>query len=177
MWLEMSHAFAVSLFLQVDKSMQKITTPNKAPRTEKVRYIILHCTEMADDAEAIEWWCDPEKEISPHYFIQKDASLIQLVEEDEIAWHAGVSRWGDDVNLNGCSIGIEISNLGEGSGDEYTGFQYEVLIQLLKEIIDRHAIAPANVLAHSDIAPERKQDPGSHFDWSRLVQAGVAIRP
>lgn len=153
-----------------------VQTPNKAPRVEPVRYIILHCTEMKDDEEAICHWCDAEKEISPHYFILKNGNLIQLVEEGSIAWHAGVSAWQGDKMLNKNSIGIELSNLGEGSGDAYTQAQYEVLIELLADIQKRHGILPEHVLAHSDIAPTRRSDPGSHFDWARLVAAGVAKR-
>ena len=81
------------------------------------------------------------------------------------------SKWEDDVNLNGKSIGIEISNLGEGKGQPYTEAQYETLVQLLKSIIKRHNIGLKYILAHSDIAPDRKQDPGSHFDWERIMNS------
>lgn len=151
-----------------------VETPNQGERSEKLKYIILHCTEMANDAEAIAWWCDPEKEISPHYFIDANAQVYQFVEEEKKAWHAGVSKWGQDENLNNSSIGIEISNLGEGKGQPYTEEQYQTLILLLQEIMGRHHIQPQNVLAHSDIAPSRKQDPGSHFDWKRLYDLNLA---
>lgn len=148
----------------------KKNTPNKAPRVEAIKYIIIHATWMADDAEAMRWWMNPAKEISPHYFIDAEAKLYQFVEDNEVAWHAGISQWKDDVNLNGCSLGIEISNPDEHGSVPYTEAQYAALNELLKILMVKHDILPENILAHSAIAPGRKTDPGEHFDWSKLAQ-------
>lgn len=149
-------------------------SPNFAPRTDPIRYVILHGTWMDDDAAALARLCDKTAEVSCHYLITYDAETLQLVKDDHVAWHAGVSQWGDVVSLNKHSIGIEISYQGEQSCEPYREAQYQALEALLADVLQRHNIPPQNVLGHSDIAPQRKNDPGRYFDWARLERAGLA---
>lgn len=147
-------------------------SPNYEARTAPAQFIILHGTWMADDAEALTRLCDPAAKVSCHYMINADGTLHQLVRENQIAWHAGISAWGPHKRLNGTSIGIEISNPGDGT--PYTERQYHVLEGLMASIMTRTGITADHVLAHSDIATDRKDDPGAWFNWQRLEQKGLA---
>lgn len=129
---------------------------------------------MDDAHAALQRLCDAEAKVSAHYLIMEDGTLYQMVEEAHTAWHAGISQWGDIVGLNTHSIGIEISHPGEHTQKPYTEAQYLILETLLAEIMHRHAIPPHHVLAHSDVAPSRKDDPGTVFDWSRLEAKNLA---
>lgn len=149
-------------------------SPNHEPRAYPIGYIILHGTWMADDQAALDRLCDPLAKVSCHYFITQDAELYQLVGDERVAWHAGVSAWAHLTGLNKYSLGIEISNPGEATGTPYTEEQYRALENLLRQLMQRHNIPATHVLAHSDIAPERKDDPGIYFDWARLVEKRLA---
>ena len=151
-------------------------SPNFAPRTEDIRFIVIHGTWMDDDASALARLCDPAAEVSCHYLITYDAKTLNLVKDENIAWHAGLSQWGKESALNKTSIGIEIGYQGEASGEPYLEAQYQALESLLRHLMDTHNILPENVLGHSDIAPSRKDDPGRHFDWARLEAAGLAAK-
>lgn len=129
---------------------------------------------MDDDASALQRLCDTEAEVSSHYLITYDAETLQLVKDDDIAWHAGKSQWGEIESLNKHSIGIEISYQGEQSNEPYLEAQYQALEALLTDLLHRHHIPLENVLGHSDIAPHRKNDPGRYFDWARLERKGLA---
>ncbi|MEM1365663.1 MAG: N-acetylmuramoyl-L-alanine amidase [Pseudomonadota bacterium] len=152
--------------------------------------LILHYTAMADGERAVRWLCNPESEVSAHYMVHRDGTVEQMVPESRRAWHAGLSDWGTGVgagrDVNSRSIGIEIDNTGVmyrgEDADEnapilppiaYSEAQMEAVIDLCRGICRRHAIEPRHVLGHSDIAPRRKQDPGEHFPWSMLHNAGV----
>lgn len=152
-------------------------SPNFSTNRQTTDYIILHGTWMDNDEEALTRLCDPKTEVSCHYFIDQAGKLYQLVAEENVAWHAGVSRWKDLESLNFHSLGIEISNPGINKGMPYHEVQYQTLENLLTDLLKRHNIAPENVLAHSDIAPDRKDDPGPHFNWERLAEKGLAVRP
>lgn len=144
-------------------------------RKEAIKYIVLHGTWVESAEVALnDFLCNPEIDVSCHYLIDRDGKVYQLVKEDQRAWHAGVSQWRGDASLNHSSIGIEMQNKGEDSGEPYTEDQYQALAQLLKSIMMRHNISPENVLAHSDIATDRKDDPGAHFDWLYLEKQGLA---
>ncbi|MGR3483917.1 MAG: N-acetylmuramoyl-L-alanine amidase [Paracoccaceae bacterium] len=133
---------------------------------------MLHYTAMASAEAALDRLCDPAFEVSAHYLIGRCGTLWRLVPEDRRAWHAGRGRWGACSDLNSASIGIELDN----SGDHpFAARQTAVLDALLADILPRRAIAPARVLAHSDIAPGRKIDPGPRFDWARLARLGLAV--
>ena len=151
---------------------------NARPAGTRIDTLILHYTGMPDAASAIALLCDPAAEVSAHYVVEEDGQIWQLVEETQRAWHAGVSHWRGRDNLNDNSIGIEIVNPGHEWG--YRPFppaQMAAVLKLCQALIARHPIAPRNVLAHSDIAPNRKQDPGELFDWPWLAAHGVGIWP
>lgn len=136
----------------------------------------MHYTGMQTGEEALEWLCNPESGVSAHYLVEEDGEIIQMVEEDRRAWHAGVSHWGECCNVNDISIGIEIVNKGHEHG--YTAFpdvQMEAVLRLSQDIMERHEIPASGVVAHSDIAPSRKSDPGELFPWQWLAEQGVGI--
>ncbi|KQT88334.1 N-acetylmuramoyl-L-alanine amidase [Aurantimonas sp. Leaf443] len=136
--------------------------------------LILHYTGMGTGEAALRWLCDPSSEVSCHYLVHEDGRIVQMVPETERAWHAGAGSWRGRADVNSRSIGIEIVNAGHDGGlPDYPDVQIEAVIALGLDIVARHAIAPDLVLAHSDIAPSRKQDPGERFPWARLAAAGL----
>lgn len=172
-------------------------SPNRRPRTntERVRLIVLHATYMASDEAALQRLTDPATEVSCHYYVARDGAITQLVAEDDVAWHAGQSRWvfpdGAEVEgLNGHSIGIEIGNAGpfgqlypEGPPKEleqapnwaeaepFTEPALAALVTLLRDLLQRHGLGPEAVVGHDQIAPGRKTDPGPHFPMMQLRRA------
>jgi N-acetylmuramoyl-L-alanine amidase len=135
--------------------------------------VILHYTGMPTGAEALALLCDPASEVSSHYFVWEDGRVVQLVPEDRRAWHAGRSVWKGQSDVNSASIGIEIVNPGHDALPPFPARQIDGVIALLRDIGARYEIAPERVLAHSDIAPTRKIDPGEHFPWRTLWRAGI----
>ncbi|MCC5976523.1 MAG: N-acetylmuramoyl-L-alanine amidase [Salinarimonas sp.] len=154
-------------------------SPNHGERrsdapTARCDMLILHYTGMPDSGEALQWLCNPIAQVSSHYFVFEDGRVLQLVPESRRAWHAGESAWGDTRDVNSRSIGIEIANPGHDGGlPPYPDAQIDAVIALCADICARWRIPPGNVLAHSDVAPMRKQDPGELFPWARLHAAGV----
>ena len=168
-------------------------------RAAEIDLVILHYTGMADADTALRrltdpapiagrypgpWQApdiDPETPLgraSAHYVVGEDGAVFRLVAEDMRAWHAGVSSWEGREDVNSRSIGVEIVNGGHDYGlPDFPDLQIEAVIALIADILKRNALAPSRVLAHSDIAPARKQDPGEKFPWKRLAEAGVAIWP
>jgi N-acetylmuramoyl-L-alanine amidase len=151
-------------------------SPNHGERApgKPVDMLILHYTGMISDERALKWLTDPESAVSSHYFVFEDGRMARLVEEDRRAWHAGQSFWDGETDINSRSIGIEVANPGHEFG--YRPFpkpQIEAVIALCRDILARHTIPPERVLAHSDVAPLRKDDPGELFPWSELHAAGV----
>ncbi|MEQ9490808.1 MAG: N-acetylmuramoyl-L-alanine amidase [Alphaproteobacteria bacterium] len=143
-----------------------------------VDMLVLHYTDAPDCETAFRWLCDPQREVSAHYLIDEDGTVFQLVDESKRAWHAGASFWRGETDINSRSIGIEIQNPGHGNG--YRPFpepQMQAVIDLCRDITGRYAIPARNILAHSDIAPGRKIDPGELFDWPRLAAAGIGCFP
>ena len=136
--------------------------------------LVLHYTGMPDAGEALQWLCNPISQVSAHYFVFEDGRVLQLVPETRRAWHAGVSAWDGDRDINSRSIGIEIAHPGHPGGlPPFPDAQIEAVIALCRDIMERWRIPPQRVLAHSDVAPGRKQDPGEGFPWQRLSEAGV----
>jgi len=136
--------------------------------------IILHYTGIATGTAALERLCSEASQVSAHYLVQEDGELFQLVPEERRAWHAGIGVWAGDRDMNTVSIGIEIANYGHAGGlPPYPPAQIETVIALCRDISRRWKIKPARILAHSDLAPDRKIDPGEHFPWGKLAQAGV----
>jgi N-acetylmuramoyl-L-alanine amidase len=152
-----------------------LPSPNHGDRDEQVpRAIILHYTGMKTGAAALERLRDPASEVSAHYVVEEDGRIFQLVPEARRAWHAGKSSWAGETDMNSASIGIEIVNGGHDFGNPaFPDAQIEAVIALCRDIAQRHGIPPQDVLAHSDIAPERKADPGELFPWAKLAAAGV----
>lgn len=151
-------------------------SPNFGPRRDGMKpdCIILHYTGMESAEAAERWLCNPESEVSAHYLVHEDGRIVQMVREADRAWHAGKSSWRGVTDVNSCSIGIEIANAGHEFG--YPGFprrQIEAVIELCAGLCARHGVAPERVLAHSDVAPGRKRDPGEKFPWRRLHEAGI----
>jgi len=157
---------------------QKMPSPNYDDRSSAINLLILHYTGMKTGAEAIARLCNAESKVSAHYVVEEDGGVFALVAEEKRAWHAGKSYWRGKQGLNDCSIGIEIVNLGHEFG--YRAFplvQMEAVAKLCQEILTRHNIPARNVIAHSDIAPNRKEDPGELFDWAMLANVGVGLYP
>ena len=138
--------------------------------------IVLHYTGMVDGPSALARLCEPASEVSCHYVVAEDGAVIQLVPEARRAHHAGRSFWAGESDLNSASIGIEIVNGGHDFGlPPFPQAQIAAVIALCRDVAGRYAIAPQRVLAHSDIAPSRKQDPGERFPWRTLAEAGVGL--
>ncbi|MEO5337117.1 MAG: N-acetylmuramoyl-L-alanine amidase [Magnetospirillum sp. WYHS-4] len=151
---------------------------NNRPAGIAVDMLVLHYTGMRTAAEALARLCDPAAEVSAHYVVDEDGTLYRLVPEDKRAWHAGLASWGGRSDVNTRSLGIELVNPGHEFG--YRPFpeaQMAVLEALCRDILDRHAIPPANVVGHADVAPRRKADPGEMFDWRRLAAKGIGRWP
>ena len=150
-------------------------SPNHGERTEgPIDILILHYTGMPDADQALAWLCNPESKVSSHYFVFEDGRTLSLVPEERRAWHAGASRWGGSLDINSRSIGIEIANPGHDGGlPDFPDAQVEALIALCRDIVGRHPIPAHRVLAHSDVSPGRKVDPGERFPWARLGAAGI----
>lgn len=154
--------------LKIDRSIQAIS------QSSRVSFVVLHYT-VADTPRSLEILS--KQNVSSHYLItdQKPPHVYQLVDESRRAWHAGESQWYGRSDLNAASIGVEVVNPGpvEGGWQPYSEAQIATLIALLKDIVARHQIHARNVVGHSDIAPQRKQDPGPAFPWKRLADAGI----
>ena len=143
-----------------------LPSPNHGERREDRRpdMLLLHYTGMPRTDEALAWLCDPASSVSCHYFVFEDGRVVQLVPEARRAWHAGAASWGADRDINSCSIGVEIANPGHDGGlPAYPAAQIASVTALGRDIAARWSIPPERVLAHSDVAPGRKQDPGERF--------------
>ena len=135
---------------------------------------MIHYTAMASAAEALARLCDPAHEVSAHYLIADDGETLALVPEPMRAWHAGAGTWGGCGDVNSRSIGIELQNRGT---HPFAQPQMLALERLLGGILERWSIPPKGVIGHSDMAPDRKADPGPRFDWRRLAKAGLSVWP
>ncbi len=169
-------------------------SPNRRPREvgETIRLIVLHATYMADDEAALQRLTDPATQVSCHYYLDRYGHTVQLVQEADVAWHAGQSRWtfpnGETLEgLNAYSLSIELGNAGPfgktypdgppahleqapnwAEAEPFTEAQYTTLATLLRDLMVRHQLKIEAIVAHSAIAPARKTDPGPHFDWVKL---------
>lgn len=153
-------------------------SPNHGPRLKRDApdAVVVHYTGMADGPSALAWLCDPASNVSCHYLVEEDGGVLQLVAEERRAWHAGRSVWAGDTDMNSASIGIEIVNGGHVGGlPPFPDGQITAVIALLQDIVRRHRVASARVLAHSDVSPGRKEDPGERFPWRRLAESGVGL--
>ena len=150
------------------------STPKRSKNS--IKFIIIHYTGMNNQLKAIRRLCELNSKVSAHYFIKNDGKLLNFVPDLYEAWHAGKSRWKNFKSLNKYSIGIEINN--PGHGNRYLEFKYKqifTLKKLLKELIRKYKIKKYNILGHSDVAPDRKTDPGEKFPWEKLAKNNLSI--
>ena len=153
-----------------------VPSPNHDARTSRIDILLMHYTGMTTEEEALARLTDSESRVSCHYFVYEDGRIDQLVPEARRAWHAGASSWKGAADINSRSIGIEIANPGHEYGyRDFPDAQIESVIALCRDIVARHPIRRERVLAHSDVAPTRKKDPGEKFPWDRLAAAGVGL--
>ncbi len=160
--------------------MRQRPSPNHNQRSPgtPIDTLVLHYTGMQSAAAALDRLCEEAARVSSHHLVEEDGTIWQLVPDERRAWHAGPSFWRGHSDINSRSIGIEIVNPGHEWG--YRPFppaQIDAVITLCTTLLARHPIAPRNVLAHSDIAPDRKQDPGELFDFSLLARHGIGLFP
>ncbi len=160
--------------------IHELPSPNQDDRPAgiPVDTLILHYTGMKSAQEAIARLRDPAARVSSHYVVDEDGAVFALVGERNRAWHAGVSYWRGHTGLNDRSIGIEIVNPGHEWGyRDFPVLQMAAVCDLCLGILARHPIPPRNVIGHSDVAPDRKEDPGERFDWAGLAANGVGLWP
>ncbi len=154
-------------------------SPNFNPikrKISQIKFLIFHYTGMKKEADAIKKLTNSRSNVSCHYFIKKKGETLVMVPDLYVSWHAGISRWGHYKSLNKYSIGIEISN--SGHNFKYSKFsknQIYSLKKLSKFLIKKYNIKSKNILGHSDIAPERKKDPGEYFPWKELARQKIGL--
>ncbi|HEX3916657.1 MAG TPA: N-acetylmuramoyl-L-alanine amidase [Caulobacteraceae bacterium] len=151
-------------------------SPNFNARTGPPDMLVLHYTGMQTGEAALARLCDPAAKVSSHYLVEEDGRVFTLVPEARRAWHAGKSFWKGETDINAASVGIEIVNPGHEWG--YRAFpeaQVEAVLELTQAIRSRWTIPDARILGHSDVAPDRKEDPGELFPWKRLAEAGHGL--
>ncbi|MDR3514385.1 MAG: N-acetylmuramoyl-L-alanine amidase [Azospirillaceae bacterium] len=157
-----------------------LPSPNHGPRPPGtlIDILLVHYTGMPDAAQALDRLRDPASQVSAHYLIDEDGTLIRLVAEQRRAWHAGLSWWRGARDINSRSIGIELVNPGHDWGyRSFPAAQMAGFVALARDIMARHGITAGGVIGHSDVAPDRKRDPGEQFDWAALAGHGIGLWP
>lgn len=166
--------FAAKIFPSPNHGERKPASPGGEPRRPDM--LILHYTGMADAGSALQWLCNPASQVSSHYFVFENGHVLQLVPEARRAWHAGAANWAGETDINSCSIGIEIANPGHPGGlPDFPAEQIAATLALCRDICERWSIPRERVLAHSDVAPGRKIDPGEKFPWRHFAQGEVGL--
>jgi N-acetylmuramoyl-L-alanine amidase len=153
-------------------------SPNHGERKGGIKpdMILLHYTGMRDSGAAVQHLCSSMSEVSAHYVVMEDGHIVQCVPEARRAWHAGAGSWAGEADINSCSIGIEIANPGHDFGyPDFPRRQIAAAIALCRSIFTRYRIPADRVLAHSDVAPSRKQDPGEKFPWRLLSDSRIGL--
>ena len=154
-------------------------SPNFNPKKRtfrQIKFIIIHYTGMKKESEAIKRLTNIQSEVSSHYLIKNNGTILTLVPDLYEAWHAGISSWKNSKSLNQNSIGIEITNPGHELGyKKFSKRQISSLLKLSKFLIKRYRISSKNILGHSDIAPQRKKDPGEKFPWKYLSKNKIGF--
>ena len=157
-------------------SIIEAPSPNFDARTAPPDILVLHYTGMKSGPEALNRLCDPVAKVSSHYMVEEDGRVFRLVPEERRAWHAGVSYWKGERNINGVSIGVEIVNPGHEFGYRpFPDAQIAAVIALVADIRSRWQIGDDRIVGHSDVAPGRKDDPGELFPWKRIAEAGHGL--
>lgn len=147
-----------------------VPSPNFNARQPNL--VVIHHTSDETLADTLRTLTSPSSQVSAHYLIGRDGQIVQLVDERNRAWHAGVAWWGGFTDLNSASIGIELDNNGH---EPYAEAQIEALLKLLGDLRERYRIPVANYVGHADIAPGRKTDPNAWFPWDRLARQGFGL--
>lgn len=151
-------------------------SPNFDERTLPISMVVIHYTEMLGPEVALERMCNGEAKVSAHYLIAEDGTVTRLVPEDKRAWHAGVAYWRGHKDVNSASVGIELDHPGHLHGyRDFSKAQFDALVPLVARIVNDYDIPRANVVGHSDVAPQRKIDPGELFPWDRLAEYGLCL--
>ena len=141
---------------------------------KKIKFIVIHYTGMQSEGVSIKRLTSKKSQVSSHYLINREGQIIKMVDEKNIAWHAGKSKWKNFISLNNQSIGVELVNKGHKFGYEnFSKKQISKLILLCKTLIKKYKIKKENILGHSDIAPLRKIDPGEKFPWKHLSKKKI----
>jgi len=159
--------------------INKFYSPNFEKRkrsANSIKLIVIHYTGMQSERESINRLCNPKSKVSCHFLINQKGKVHRLIKDNRTAWHAGKSCWGKYKNLNNRSIGIELVNRGHQFG--YTNFrtkQISSLTKICKKLIKKYKIKKKNIVGHSDIAPQRKIDPGEKFPWQKLAKKNLGI--
>ena len=148
----------------------------KKRKTSQIKFLIFHYTGMKKESDAIKKLTNFKSEVSCHYFIKNKGETLVMVPDLHVAWHAGISQWKNNKSLNKNSIGIEINNPGHDFNyKKFSKNQIQSIIKLSKKLIKKYKIKSKNILGHSDIAPERKKDPGEKFPWKQLAKQGIGL--
>jgi len=151
-------------------------SPNFDARVRPPDMIVLHYTGMKSGAAALDRLCDPAAKVSAHYLVEEDGRVFSLVPEERRAWHAGKAFWKGETDINAASVGVEMVNPGHEFGyRDFPDAQIEAVIDLIADIRSRWTIPDERILGHSDVAPDRKEDPGERFPWKRLAEAGHGL--
>lgn len=153
-----------------------VAAANCEPRRNGMtpRYVMLHYTGMASAQSAIDWLAREDSRVSCHYVVDDDGTITQMVPEALRAWHAGASYWRGETDLNSASVGIEIQNPGHDRGyPDFPAAQVQAVLELTRDIVKRHGLPRDAIIAHSDVAPDRKIDPGEKFPWAHLAKHGL----
>ncbi len=161
-------------------SVREHPSPNHGPRPPgaRIRLVVLHYTGMASGAAALARLRDPASGVSAHYLLDEDGGVLRLVPEARRAWHAGRGAWRDCLDVNAHSIGIELVHPGHDFGYRpFAAAQIDALCRLLETLLARYRLGPEAVIAHADLAPHRKRDPGEFFPWATLARRGLAFHP
>tara|TARA_Y100000994_G_scaffold43123_1_gene33679 strand:- start:19 stop:696 length:678 start_codon:yes stop_codon:yes gene_type:complete len=151
---------------------------NDRPKDIVPNILVIHYTGMKSVDQALQRLTSSNSQVSAHYLISRKGEIFKLVSEEKRDWHAGVSYWRGETDINSYSIGIELENPGHEFGySKFPKGQMSVLTELCVEVINKYSISPENIVGHSDIAPRRKKDPGELFDWKSLAKKGVGLWP
>jgi len=157
-------------------SFQKSSNFNQRPQDAEIDMILVHYTGMRSEGESIKILLDPNSKVSAHYLICESGKVIQMIDDELRAWHAGLSEWRGQKNVNDFSIGIELSNPGHEHGyRDFTKSQINSFIELTTGLKEKYNIKNHRILGHSDVSPDRKMDPGEKFDWKFLASHQIGL--
>ena len=160
------------------KLINKFKSPNYNKReSKKIKYLIIHYTALKNCSESLKYLCNKSKKVSSHYLISQQGDIYNLVSEKMRAWHAGISYWKNETDINSTSIGIELDYSPNHKNNIFTKKMIKSLINLLKILKKKYNINNNNILGHSDIAPYRKLDPGPQFPWKKLTKFDLIYFP